>query len=85
MAMVNSPHGLDRKALTTTSATTAIKIIMMKSTPKSAVQPPTLLISSLAICPRDLPSRRIEQKSVTKSCTHPPSTPPITIHSVPGR
>ena len=85
MAMVNSPQGLDLRALTTTRATTAIRMIMMKSTPNSAVHPPTSLISSLAIWPSDRPSRRSEQKSVTKSCTHPPSTPPITIQSVPGR
>ncbi len=30
-------------------------------------------------------ARRIEAKRITKSCTAPPSTAPITIHSVPGR
>ena len=58
---------------------------MISSTVTSAVKPPTLPISSRAICPSDLPSRRIEQNRMTKSCTAPPSTAPMMIHSVPGR
>ena len=58
---------------------------MISSTVSSAVTPPTLPISSRAICPSDLPSRRIEQNRMTKSCTAPPSTAPMMIQSVPGR
>ena len=85
MAIVKNPQGLDFSAFTTTRPTTAIMIVMIARTPKIAVYPATSLISSLAICPRDLPSRRTEQNSTTKSCTAPPSTPPSTIQSVPGK
>jgi hypothetical protein len=84
-AMVKVPHGLPLRALTTTRATTASRMIMMSSTVMSAANPPTLPISSRAICPRDLPSRRIEANRITKSCTAPPSTAPMMIHRVPGR
>ena len=50
-----------------------------------AVKPPTLPISSRAILPSDLPSRRMEQKRMTKSCMAPPSTAPMMIHRAPGR
>ena len=60
-------------------------MIMISSTVISAVKPPTLPISSRAIWPSDFPSRRMEQNSITKSCTAPPSYAPITIHRNPGR
>ena len=58
---------------------------MISSTVSSATKPPTLPISSRAIWPSDLPSRRMEANRMTKSCTAPPSTAPMMIHSVPGR
>ena len=84
-AMVNVPHGLPFSALTTTSAITASRMIMISSTVTSAMKPPTLPISSRAIWPSDLPSRRMEANRMTKSCTAPPSTAPMMIHSVPGQ
>jgi hypothetical protein len=58
---------------------------MINSTVINAAKPATLPISSRAICPSDLPSRRMEANRMTKSCTAPPSTAPMMIHSVPGR
>ena len=84
-AMVNAPHGLPFSAFTTTSAITASMMIMISSTVISAEKPATLPISSRAIWPSDLPSRRMEANRMTKSCTAPPSTAPMMIHSVPGR
>src|SRR5439155_1545503 len=66
-------------------ASTASRMIMMNSTASIAVAPAAGFNSSFAICPSDLPSRRSEQKRMTKSCTAPPTTTPITSHSVPGR
>ena len=84
-AMVKVPQGLPFSALTTTSATTASRMTMIKSTVTRATKPPTLPISSRAIWPSDLPSRRMEANRMTKSCTAPPNTAPMMIHSVPGR
>jgi hypothetical protein len=84
-AMVKVPQGLPLSALTTTSPTTASRIIMISSTVASAVNPPILPISSRAIWPNDLPFRRMEANRMTKSCTAPPITAPMMIHSVPGR
>ena len=84
-AMVNTPHGLPLSAFTTTSASTASRMIMIASTATIARRPVTGPISSLAICPSDLPSRRIEAKRMTKSCTAPARTTPITSQIVPGR
>ena len=58
---------------------------MISSTVISAMKPPTLPISSRAIWPSDLPSRRMEANRITKSCTAPPSTAPMMIHSVAGQ
>ena len=58
---------------------------MIENTAMSAAAPPTGPISSRAICPRLLPSRRIEKNSVTMSCTAPASTTPTMIQIVPGR
>ena len=82
---VNVPHGLSFSALVTTRPSTAIRITMIINTPIMATNPPTAPISSRAICPSDLPSRRSEQESTQKSWTAPPSTTPARIHSVPGR
>jgi len=84
-AMVNVPQGLPFSAFTTTSAITASMMTMINSTVIKAAKPATLPISSRAICPSDLPSRRMEANRMTKSCTAPPSTAPMMIHSVPGR
>ena len=45
---------------------------MISSTVTSAMKPPTLPISSRAICPSDFPFRRMEANRITKSCTAPP-------------
>ena len=84
-AMVNIPHGLSRSALTTTRASTARRMIMIARMASMAARPVVGPISSLAICPSDLPSRRIEAARITKSCTAPPSTTPKTIQRSPGR
>ncbi len=65
--MVKIPQGLSFSALTTTSARTASRITMMASTATMASTPVIGPVSSLAICPSDLPSRRIEPKRMTKS------------------
>ena len=82
---VNTPHGLSASAFTTTSASTASKITRIASTATSATAPAGEFNSSFTICASDLPSRRMEQNKMTKSCTAPPSTTPIKIHSAPGR
>ena len=83
--IVTMPHGLDLSAFTTTSASTASSTIMMPSTATSAVMPATGPISSFAIWPSDLPSRRIDAQRITKSCTAPPSATPTMIQMMPGR
>ena len=83
--MVKTPQGLSRSALTTTSASTASRITMMARTAIIASMPVTGPVSSLAIWPSDLPSRRMEAKRMMKSWTAPPSTTPKTIQIVPGR
>ncbi|MNY49509.1 hypothetical protein D3C86_1849410 [compost metagenome] len=85
MAMVKVPQGLVARALTTTRAKTASRITMIMSTATMAVKPATGPISSLAIWPRVLPSRRMEPKRMMKSCTAPATTTPTRIQSVPGR
>ncbi len=83
--IVKAPQGLPRSAFTKISATTASRMIMMSSTVIRAVKPPSVPISSFAISPSDLPSRRMDANRMTKSWTHPASTAPKTIQSVPGR
>ena len=82
---VNTPHGLSARALTTTNANTARRIVMMARMATIPMIPATGFSSSLTICASDFPSRRMELNRITKSCTAPPSTTPIRIHSVPGR
>ena len=60
-------------------------MIMMASTPTSASEPGTGPSSILIISPSDLPSRRTDANSTTKSWTAPATTTPASIHSVPGR
>ena len=84
-AMVKNPQGEARSAFTTTSASTARRMIMMRRIAIIPVTPATRLISSLAICPSDFPSRRSEQQRMVKSWTAPASTTPMTIQIVPGR
>ena len=64
IAIENVPHGESASALTTTSASTASRMIMIENTAISAATPPTGPISSRAIWPRLLPSRRIEKNRV---------------------
>ncbi len=85
VAIVNTPHGLFASACTTTSASTAIKMIMIASTLTSASAPTPGPISSFTIWPSVFPRRRTELKSTIISCTPPPSVAPIKIHSVPGK
>ncbi len=84
-AMVNTPHGLSASALTTTSPSTARRMVMMARMLTSATSPANGPTSSRTIWPRDLPRRRTEQNMITLSCTAPPSVAPISIHSIPGR
>ena len=82
---VKMPHGLSASALTTTSASTASRITTMARIASNAMKPADVFNSSFTICPSDFPLRRIEQNRIVKSCTAPPSTTPIRIHSVPGK
>ena len=84
-ATVNTPHGLSASAFTTTNASTASRITMIARIATSPITPANEFSSSFTICPSDRPCRRIEQNKITKSCTAPPSTTPMRIHSVPGR
>ena len=83
--IVKRPHGLSRSALTTTSASTASRMIMIAKIATIAARPATGLTSSFAIFPSDLPSRRTDAQRIRKSCTAPPSTTPAMSHKVPGR
>src|SRR5215469_192436 len=85
MARVNVAQGELFNALTTTRATAPRRIIMIASTASCAKKPPRLLTSSRAISPRVFPSRRIEQKRMTKSWTQPAKAAPATSHKVPGK
>ena len=58
---------------------------MIEKTAISAATPPTGPISSRAICPRLLPSRRIDTNSMTMSWTAPAKMTPTMIQIVPGR
>jgi len=80
MAIENVPHGESASALTTTSARTARRMTMIENTASSAATPPTGPISSRAIWPSDLPSRRIEKNRIVMSCTAPAKMTPTTIH-----
>ncbi len=82
---MNVAQGESLRALTTTRATTASRMIMMARMEAVAIMPPRRPTSSRAIWPSDFPSRRIEQNRITKSWTQPPSTAPTISHSVPGR
>jgi hypothetical protein len=79
------PQGDSARALTTTSASTASRMIMIANTASRAAAPPSGPISSRAICPRLLPSRRMEKNRTTMSWTAPAKMTPKTIHIVPGR
>ena len=82
---VNMPHGLSAKALTTTIASTARMMIMIRKAPNSAMVPGTWPISSRTRSPSERPLRRVDRNSTMKSCTAPASTTPTTSHSRPGR
>ncbi len=85
IAIEKVPHAEAASAFTTTSASTASKMIIMAKTATSAAVPPTGPISSRAIWPRLLPSRRMEKNNVTMSCTAPAKITPAMIQIVPGR
>ena len=84
-AIENTPHGDSASALTTTRASTARMMIMIAKTAIRAAMPPTTPISSRTICPRLLPSRRIEKNITTMSWTAPAKMTPTMIQMVPGR
>ncbi len=79
------PHGDSARARTTTRARTASRITMMDSTAIRAAAPPTGPISSRAICPSDLPLRRMEKNRMVMSWTAPARMTPTMIQTVPGR
>ena len=85
IAIVNTPQGLFASACTTTSASTASKMVMIASTLMSASAPTPGPISSFTIWPNVFPPRLTDAKSVIMSCTAPPSVAPIKIHNVPGK
>ena len=85
IAIENVPQGDWASAWTTTSARTASRMIMIEKTAISAATPPTGPISSRAIWPRLLPSRRMEKNRITMSCTAPAKITPTMIQIVPGR
>ncbi len=58
---------------------------MMAKAASSAAAPPNGPISSRAICPSDLPSRRVEKNRTTMSWTAPAKITPTMIQMVPGR
>ncbi len=60
MAMENTPHGDSARAPMTTMPRTAMRMIMMESTPRMAAQPPIGPSSSRAIWPSERPRRRME-------------------------
>jgi hypothetical protein len=82
---VKVPHGLPASALTTTSARTARRIIMIRSTPNMAITPATGPISERTMSPSERPSRRVEMNRTIRSWTAPANTTPARIQSVPGR
>ena len=84
-ATVKTPHGDSASAFTTTSASTASRMIIIERIAITPMTPAAVFNSSRTICASDLPSRRMEAKRMTKSCTAPPSTTPMRIHNVPGR
>ena len=84
-ATVEVAHGLCFIALTTTSPSTAIRMIMISQDADQrgeAADRAELFTRHLAERLAVAPQRAAR---ITKSCTHPPSTAPITIHSVQGR
>src|SRR5438094_388579 len=81
IARVKVAQGEDLRAFTTTRPITARRIVMMASTASCAMKPPRSLTSSRAIWPIDFPSRRIEQKRMTKSCTQPANAAPAITQS----
>ncbi len=82
---VNMPHGLSASAFTTTIASTARMMIMIRNAPNNAMVPGTWPISSRTRSPSERPLRRLEMNRIMKSCTAPASTTPTTSHSRPGR
>ena len=82
---VKVPHGLPRKACTTTSASTARMMMQISNMPMPAMVPATGPISARTMSPSERPSRRVERNSTVMSCTAPAMTTPARIQSVPGR
>ena len=79
------PHGLSASALTTISASTAMRIAMIARVATRAAVPPMTPSSSRAICPRERPRRRVEKNRTSQSCTAPAAIAPTMIQIVPGR
>ena len=85
MAVVTTPHGLSASALSTTRARFATRITRMPRMAIMAMVPAGPPTSSRTISARDLPSRRTDANRMTKSCTAPPRSAPMSNQSVPGR
>ncbi len=64
---VEVAQGLFFMAFTTTSPSTAIRMIMMVSVPSMAAKPPMGPSSSRAICPRLRPLRRVDRNRMVIS------------------
>ena len=82
---VKVAHGLCFSAFTTTRASTASRMTMIRSTPIIATVPASSPNSARIISPIERPSRRVEAQSTMKSCTAPAKTTPTISQSVPGR
>ena len=82
---VKTPQGLSASTFTTTSPSTANRMIMMDRMATKASAPRKGFNSSFTICPSERPLRRMEAVRMRKSCAAPPSTTPMRIHRVPGR
>ncbi len=82
--MVNTPHGLSARALTTTMPSPAKAMIRISSTAIMVTRPANVLISVRAISARECPLWRIEQTRIVKSWTQPASTAPTSSQISPG-
>ncbi len=81
--IVNMPHALSLKALTTTIATLARMATMMNNVAIDVVIPNSGLILLRAILARDNPSYRTDASRIAKSYTAPARHAPITIQMNP--
>ncbi len=83
--IVESPQALSPSAFTTTYATEASVMMMMKSVAIEAVKPPTGPIVLAVMRESERPSSRVDAHRITKSCTPPARHAPTTIQAKLGR